>query len=171
MMATKSGQRGAVLVVALIMLLLITAVAVSTISSSTFQTSMTINTQQRQSVMRAAESAAEQTLTDANLVSANQAFYKWRGTKIAADRLHDVASSQLTTPDETMGMKSSIIFLGKTPPLGFDPTQYKYRTYESRGTAYSPKSAGLENAQIATEVIQGAAVIRSDVGCDTFEPC
>lgn len=171
--ALKSGQHGAVLVVALIMLLLITAVAVSTISSSTFQTSMTINSQQRQSVLRAAESAAEQPLTDANLVEANKAFLKWFGTKVDTDRLYSVPASKLTPPDDTdtMGMDAVLIYMGKSPAEGFDPKQYKYRTYESRGTAFSPKAAGVNNAQVKTEVVQGAAIIKSDVGCKTYEPC
>lgn len=56
------SQRGAVLIVSLILLLIITAIAASVMTSSTFQTKISANAQQRESVFRVAESATEQLL-------------------------------------------------------------------------------------------------------------
>lgn len=150
-------QRGAVLIVSLVLLLLITAIAVSTISSSTFQTTMTANAQLRESVLRSAESAAEQPLTEATLQKALNAFFKWQGTQVAGDRVYKVPTSQFSK--DTMSAK--VLYMGVANAEYFDPKQYKYFVYESQGKARSSDSTDDAKAKVYTEVVQGVAKLGS----------
>jgi hypothetical protein len=160
-------QRGAVLIVSLILLLLITAIAVSTISSSTFQTSMAANAQQRESVFRLAESAAEQPLTDDNLGRAYSAYIKAGKKGSGDDRIYTVPSTKLT--DERMS--AEVLHLGEADTELSDITGVKYFVYESRGFAHSAEETEQDTAKVATEVVQGVAKLTmTRAEADTFDP-
>ena len=163
-------QSGAVLIVSLILLLLITAIAMSTISSSTFQTAMATNAQQRESILRVAESAAEQPLNKQNLNSAYNAYYKWKGTQVTADRFFGVAAADLHTSEPDVTMSSHLLFLQTANAENFDPKMFKYYVYESRGKAYSSEAANEASAKLATQVVQGVTRLQR-AACDTYDPC
>lgn len=163
-------QRGAVLIVSLIMLLLITAIALSTISGSTFQTAMTTNAQQRESILRVAESAAEQPLNKSTLNSAYNAYYKWKGTKDTPDRFYSVPAAQLVTGEPDVSMSSQVLFMQTANAENFDPKMFKYYVYESRGKAYSSEAGTEVDAKLATQVTQGVTRLQR-AACDTYDPC
>jgi uncharacterized protein YycO len=160
-------QRGAVLIVSLILLLLITAIAVSTISSSTFQTAMAANAQQRETILRAAESAAEQPLTDDILSKAYNAFLKWGGTKNESDRIYSVPEDKLKGD---LPMEATVLHLGVANAEYFDPKQYKYYVYESRGLAHSADDDDSKKAKVSTQVVQGVAKLSPSGQAATYDP-
>lgn len=167
------NQKGAVLIVSLIMLLLITAIALSTLSGSTFQTVMTNNAQQRESVMRVAESAAEQPLNEDMLTDVYNKYLRWNGLpaadKTKKNRFFEVPSASLSTEEPGLVMSSQVMFVEYAWAENYDPKLFRYYIYESQGSAHSSESLTAAEAKLATQVVQGVARLQRS-SCD-YDPC
>lgn len=167
------SQRGAVLVVSLVLLLLITLVAVTTISSSTFQTVMVNNAQQREFVFRAAESVVDQSLDEmATLRPAYDTYMVWTGTNNPDDRAFEVPSARLSTPMHGIdSLAAAAYYMGRgSQPIGEslrgDSAGFKKQNaiYEIRGTAKS------SDDKVTSQIIQGVSSL-THVPCGTYDPC
>jgi hypothetical protein len=150
-------ERGAALVVALVMLLLITAVAAATMTNSTFLTAITGNVQQREGVFRVAESAVEQTL---DLPSTQ--WMAAETTKASAATLDDellavdashLSSAQTNVDDPTATIRylEARPYYGTGEQLGEGAPQVK--SYEVTGTAES------KSGRVATTIVQGISKV------------
>ncbi|MFT3929812.1 MAG: PilX N-terminal domain-containing pilus assembly protein [Spongiibacteraceae bacterium] len=145
------NQRGAVLVVSLILLLLITVIAVATMTSSTFQTAMVVNAQQSDYTFRSAESAADDGLVVALLPFAD-ARYEQNGKKPSA---FDVPSTNLHPPRNDISVSAKLYRMGNgAPPLNQGLGLVQTRIYEVVGAAESA------DKKTSTKVAQGAAVLQ-----------
>lgn len=166
MRASKHSQQGAVLIVSLILLLLITVIALSTMSSSTFQTAMVINAQQRESVFRTAESAAEQALYADAFTQAYNAYLK-NGNAQAS---YSIPSSNLHTPLTNVTMTAQLLCKGKGSAATYQElsansgSQMVSKIYESRG------NANTSDQKVATQVVQGIGVVQTDSSRETYDP-
>ena len=135
------SQRGAVLIVSLILLLLITAIAASVLISSTFQTKISANMQQRESVFRVAESATEQVLplTVANAASAIAAS-PTTGVTVAVATTQpnvDTPAAKIYYPGDALA-KRPLLFPGVAVGCGGGGgVVYVARNYDVRGDATS----------------------------------
>jgi type II secretory pathway pseudopilin PulG len=166
------NQRGAVLIVSLVLLLLITMVAVTTISSSTFQTVMVNNAQQREFAFRAAESATEQALdADATLAPAYNTYLRWKGSGNPDDRYFTVPSASLSTPMHGVdGLAATVYYMGAGPqPIGESIREgsgikKQNAIYEVRGFAKS------SDDKLQSQIIQGVSRLTS-IACGTYDPC
>ena len=159
---SMQNQQGAVLIVSLILLLLITVIALSTVSSSTFQTSMVVNAQQRESIFRVAESAAEQTLTNSLLSEAYNTYLK-NGSKPAP---YSVPTADLTTPIADVTMTADLYHMGQGPkPIGMSLELFQNWIYESRGNAES------SDKKLETQVVQGTGkLVYTGAATGTYDP-
>lgn len=171
-MTVINHQRGAVLIVSLIFLLLITFIALTTMSSSTFQTTMATNMQQRASVFRVAESAAEQSLAEASWSGANNAHLIWEGNgrSVAAQRIYTTPSASLVSPEYNVSMSATVVYLGDgalPEDFSFDSQGPKLKNfiYEARGAATT------DDGKIATRVIQGVSKLTmTGSAANTYDP-
>lgn len=153
-------QRGAVLIVCLVLLLIITAIAASTLSSGTFQTSIATNAQKRETVFRVAESATEQVLplsadaaNGARNAEASQSSYTV--PDISTDQAGvDQPVAKVTYPGDRDGKRN--LFLPGVA-IGGDVT-YVVRDYEVEG------SAKTSDGRIGTKVVLGIAKVESQLG-------
>lgn len=172
---SMKNQQGAVLIVSLVMLLLITAIALSTLTGSTFQTIMTSNAQQRESMLRVAESAAEQPLSRPNLTSAFNTYLRWNGmgesVRTKQDRFFSIASANLTTEEPDATMSAQVMYVDHARPENQDPKLFWYYIYESQGFAHSSEAATAADAKVATQVIQGVARLDRAACGDSYDPC
>ena len=158
------NQRGAVLLVSLVLLLLITAIAISMVSNSTFQTAMVVNAQQRESVFRSAESAAEQSSTPelAGQLDVN-----------AAGNYLDVPATDLHAPSADVGVTARLVYIGQGPALGSNSLGYGgsgmsggpgVQIIEAQGSAAS------SGDKVATKVVQGLGWITILPNDSTYGP-
>lgn len=153
-------QRGAVLVVCLILLLIITAIAASTLSSGTFQTSIATNAQKRETVFRVAESAVEQVLplsadaaNGARQAEVSNSSYSVPGITTSQPGVA-TPSAKVKYPGDKDGKRN--LFLPGVA-IGGDVT-YVVRNYEIEG------SAKTGDDKVGTKVVLGVAKVESQLG-------
>lgn len=158
-MNVPQRERGAVLIVSLILLLIITAIAASTLTSGTFQTVVSNNAQKRDTVFHVAESAAERTLP-LSPTTTNNARNASNTTGVAVT-LSPSGQSGLDTPIAKViypGDKD-----GKRPAYlkgtAFGSgVQYVIRTYEVQGKAQTS-----DGGNVATTVVMGVAKVETEI--------
>jgi hypothetical protein len=159
-MMSPYRQRGAVLVVCLILLLIITAIAASTLSSGTFQTSIATNAQKRETVFRVAESAVEQVLPLSADVANKARKAEASDTRYSVPNI-STGQPGLGTPTATVKYpgdedgKRNLFLPGVA--LGGD-VAYVVRNYEIEG------SAKTSDAKVGTKVVLGVAKVESELG-------
>jgi hypothetical protein len=146
-------EKGAVLVVSLVLLLIITAIAASTLTSSTFQTVVSNNAQKRDVVFRAAESAVERVLPldPALLNSAYKAGVAGHKVTLTGPEQPGVEIPQVkvTYAGDEDGQRQANL---KGISLGGE-WNYVIRTYEVQGDAKSV------DGKVQTQVIAGIAKV------------
>jgi|SRR5690606_10153739 len=152
-----NSQRGAVLVTSLILLLIITAIAISTLSSGTFQTVMTTNAQQRQTVLRVAETITEDQLP-LTVAVANQAFIAQKTGDSYSVPSVSVSQSNIRNPGAVVQAQSEARpALLPGVQLSTSGVSYVVRAYEVRG------SAATSDGKIGTTVVVGVGRIETEV--------
>lgn len=142
--STPSGQTGAVLIVALIMLVVLTLLGVSAMNTTQLEERMASNQQERQRAFQTAENGLSVAFNDDDAWSLNGA-----------------TGATVTTPGSVSGLKSDweSTFLGFSAPptnLGYDTTyQAAHFNFQSTGTREGIVGAGSGGATDLVIVVNG----------------
>lgn len=144
----QAKQRGAALVVGLILLLILTVLAVSGMNSASTELIMAGNEQYRHNAFHAAETGIEQALTDLATVPQS-------GTPIVvpATAVPGSATDEYTTSSRYLGDDLNV--------PGFSAGKFVGFHYEIASTGTSARNA-------STQHVQGAFVIQNAGGAGSF---
>jgi type IV pilus assembly protein PilX len=157
----RRRERGAVLIVSLVLLLIITAIAASTLTSSTFQTVVSNNAQKRDTVFHVAESAAERILPLADNVTAAA-----RKTPKTAQKVTLTTSSQpgvaipearVTYPGDEGGQRAASLS-GLSMGSGVN---YYIRSYEIQGDAKT------SDDKVKSRVVMGVSKVERELSLES----
>ena len=137
-------QRGAVLIVSLIMLLAITLIAVTSLSNSTLETKMVINQQDKESTFQDAESGISQGMR-------NDKYYEVYQDAAIDDGCVTEAVTASTNADGIQLTNLSVqnCFSGLSAAVGEDLNKFVYYHYEFNSNADS----AVRNS--STNLVQG----------------
>lgn len=127
--ASARGQRGAALIIGLLLLLVLTVFAVSGMSRATLELALSGNTQFSENAFQAAESAIE-----AELVTGP--------STVAAPRVSNFSFGDATTANSTVTFDAT-----RLAPPGYSLTEYQSDHYRIQATGASGKDASTTNEQ------------------------
>lgn len=146
-LARRTHQRGAVLVVSLVLLVALTLLGISTMNTSQLEEKMAANSQEMGHAFQAAETALSQAFND------NVAW------KSAFSNDYPSAWALLPLTDVTDGAEYTARFLGwSTPPLGslYSSTSFQSAHFNFRSMGGTTTSSDATTPRIAVTVNGGA---------------
>ncbi len=121
-------QRGAVLVVSLVMLVVLTLLGVSVMNITQLEERMASNSQEMAQAFQSAETGLSQGFNDANA---------WNPATTL-----DVPSINVSNANRTNTTSYAVEFLASTnPPSGYDVSQYQRAHFDFRSTGRTPGDA------------------------------